>query len=58
MTPGQNEKPTAVRIDLTDEQKQRVAAVVGDGRLAAGPVAIEMSVEELERRILPGSNLN
>ncbi len=50
-------KPTAVRIELTDEQRQRVAASVGEGRLAAGKLAIDLTAEELERRILPGVNL-
>ncbi len=53
-----SEKPTTVRIELTEEQKQRVGAAIAEGRLAAGTVALEFTAEELERRILPGVNLN
>ena len=54
----QTENPTTVRIDLTDEQKERIATVVGEARLAVGSLALEMSVEELERRIVPRVALN
>ena len=57
MEPTKSEKPKTVRIELTDDQKQRVAAAIGEGRLAAGNVALEITAQELERRILPGLNL-
>jgi hypothetical protein len=57
MTSEPHGKPTAVRIELTDDQKQRVASALGDGRLAAGNLALELTAEELERRVLPGINL-
>ena len=51
--PEQNKKPTTVRIELTDSQKQRVAEALEQGTVAAESLAIELSVEELEQRISP-----
>ena len=53
-----NDRPQSVRIELTDEQKQRVAQVIGEARLTAGKIALELTAEELERRILPGLFVN
>jgi len=47
------EQPAVVRIDLTDEQKRRVAEAFGEARLATTEMAIELTAEELERRIVP-----
>ena len=47
------EKPTTIRIDLTEEQARRVSEVLGQARLVAQGDSIEMSVEELESRIVP-----
>ncbi len=59
MASEQNERPHSVRIELTDDQKRRVAEVLGDARvLAERSVALELTAEELERRILPGVALN
>jgi hypothetical protein len=55
-----NYKPATVILELTETQKQQVAKALGVERLMAGPggeVGIELAVEELEQRILPGINL-
>jgi hypothetical protein len=44
---------TVIRIDLTDAQKQRVAEALGEARLAATGISLELSIEELEERIAP-----
>ncbi len=58
MTSEQHEKPSVVRIELTDAQKRQVAQVIGDARAASQNLALELSADELERRILPGVYLN
>jgi hypothetical protein len=48
--------PTAqssVRIELTDSQRQRVAQALGDARVASEKLTLEMSIAELEQRIVP-----
>jgi hypothetical protein len=42
-----------VRIELTEEQKQRVADVLGEARLTASNLALELTAAELEQRIVP-----
>ena len=58
MTSEQHERPSVVRIELTDEQKRQVAQAIGDARATSQNLALELSADELERRILPGVNLN
>ncbi len=58
MTSEQHERPSVVRIELTDEQKRQVAQAIGDARATSQNLALELTADELERRILPGVNLN
>lgn len=49
----QDRKKNPVRIDLTEEQKQRIREQTGKDA-----AAIEFTVEELEERIAPIAPLN
>ena len=58
MAAEDTKSPWTVRIDLSVSQMERVAQAFGEGQLAARDMSLELTVEELERRIMPRIALN